>query len=60
LYNVTFHAGEISVTLNISITDDNTLENDEDFVATIDPTLNIFIVNNGGTATVTIIDNDGK
>ena len=60
---MTFHAGEISVTLNISINDDQTLESDENFIVTINTTLlpsNVSVVDNAGSATVTIVDDDGK
>lgn len=64
-YNITFHAGETTAALDISITDDNLLENDETFAVIIDPTLlpvdvTVFIADNYGYATVTIVDDDSK
>ena len=62
-YNVTFIAGEISVTLNISINDDRILESDETFDVTINTALlpiNVDVVNNVRDVTVTIVDDDGK
>ena len=60
-YNVTFHAGETDVTLNISIIDDDILENDENFIVTVTLIpINVVIASNTGYSTVTIMDNDGK
>ena len=62
-YNVIFHAGETDVTLNISIIDDDILENDENFNVTVNPILlpiDVIIASNTGYSTVTILDNDGK
>ena len=62
-YNVIFYAGETDITLNISIIDDDILENDESFNVTVNPTLlpiDVIIANNIGYSTVNIVDNDGK
>ena len=61
-YNVTFNAGETEVTLNISIIDDNILESNENFNATVNPVLlpiEVFVASNTGYATVIIVDDDG-
>ena len=61
-YTVTFLAGEESVSLGISINDDNIFEHNENFVLTINvsslPT-GVTIGNHNKTI-VTIVDNDGK
>ena len=61
-YTVTFPAGEESVSLGISINDDNIFEHNENFVLTINvsslPT-GVTIGNHNKTI-VTIVDNDGK
>ena len=59
-YNVTFHVGEISATLNISIKDDEIIENNEYFNVIINATLLPNNVVNVDNATVTIMDDDGK
>ena len=60
-YTVTFLAGVTSVPFNVSITDDNVLEDDENFLLTIDTSSlpNNVTVDNPSQATVTIVDNDG-
>ena len=59
-YAVTIPAGMTSVTFNVSITDDNILEVNENFVLTIDPSSLPTCVTHGnlGHATVTILDDD--
>ena len=61
-YAVTIPAGVTSVTFNISIYNDDTLEPNEDFMLTIDDSLLPTGVTGGthGEATVTIMDNDRK
>ena len=60
-YSVTFPAGVMSVPFNISIIDDNILEDNENFTLTINSSLPTGImVGNPGQATVPIVDNDGK
>ena len=60
-YTVTFLAGVTSVPFNVSITDDNVLEDDENFSLTIDTSSlpSNVTVDNPSQATVTIVDNDG-
>lgn len=61
-YNVTFQAQETSVTLNISITNDNIVESDENFNVAVNPALlpiDVVIANNTGHTIVTIVDDDG-
>ena len=61
-YTVTIPAGEESVSLGISINDDNIFEHNENFVLTI----NVSSLPSGVTignhieTMVTIVDNDGK
>ena len=55
-------AGVTRVPFNISIFDDNTVENNESFTLTIDqslPPINV-TANGPGQATVTIVDDDGQ
>jgi len=61
-YSITFSAGVTSVTFDISINDDSILEDNENFMLTIDQSSLPTNVNRGnpGSATVTIVDNDGK
>ncbi|XP_065915711.1 extracellular matrix protein 3-like [Dysidea avara] len=56
-YNVTFPAGVTSVSFSFPIINDNILEDDENFILTIDPSSAPDDVN-GGQATVTIVDDD--
>ena len=61
-YIVTFPAGVTTASFNISITDDNILENNEDIqveinVSSLHSTIS---VSNPGQATVTIVDNDSE
>ena len=60
--SVTFKKGTNIASLNISITDDKSLEDNETFNLTIDsPSLPSNVtVGNPDTATVTIINDDGK
>ena len=58
-YNVTFPAGVTSVSFSFPIINDNILEDDENFILTIDPSSAPDDVN-GGQATVTIVDDDRK
>ena len=60
-YTVTFPAGQTTATFNVSITDDNMLETDENFMLTINLSIsdNVFIGNPDQT-TVTIVDNECK
>ena len=61
-YMVMFTAGETSVSFNVSIINDNTLEANEDFTLTIDSSsiLNNFRVGDPGSAIVTIVNDDGE
>ena len=61
-YNITFQAGTISVPFNVSITDDNILEDDENFLLTVDLSLlpDNITASDPYQATVTIVDKDGK
>ena len=61
-YNVTIHAGVTTVAFAISITDDNKLEENENFGLVINPSSlpSSVIVGNPNQTTVTIVDNDGK
>ena len=60
-YNITFPAGTTSVPFNISITDDDILEDDENFLLTIDLSLlpSNITASDPYQATVTIVDKDG-
>ena len=62
---VSFKEGTNSASLNISILDDNLLEDDETFILTIDSSSvsslpSNVIVDDPRTATVTILNDDGK
>ena len=61
-YSVTFTVGITMASFNVSINDDNILENDEDFILTImRGTLPDGVTRDGdGQATVTIVDDDGE
>jgi len=61
-YPVRFPAGVTSVTFNIPINDDSILEDNENFMLTINqPSLPEGVtVDEPDEATVTIVDNDGK
>ena len=61
-YSITFPAGTTSVLFNISITDDNILESDENFLLTVDlfSLPSNITASNPYQATVTIVDKDGK
>ena len=60
-YSVTFPAGVTSVLFNISINDDNIVEDNETFMLTINSSLATGVmVGNPSQATMTIVDNDGK
>lgn len=54
-----FPAGITSVSFNVSVTDDNILEQNETFALTIDSTSNV-IVGGSGKAIITILDDDSK
>ena len=61
LYSVTISAGDVSVTFNISITDDNTLETTEEFnLEIISISSSRIFASFIQQATVFLIDNDGK
>ena len=56
---VTFAAGSTRATVDVSIVDDTEIENSEMFTAVLSSSQsNVLIVD--GTATVTILDNDGE
>ena len=61
-YNVTFSAGATTAAFNISINDDNILEDEETFHLSIDPSSLPMDVTIGNPvqATVTIVDVDCK
>ena len=61
-YDVTIAAGETSVSFNVPITDDNTLELDETFTLNVNPSLLPAQVTVGstGASTVTITNDDSK
>ena len=61
-YNVTFPTGITAVSLNVPITNDNILEEDEEFTVKINNASlpENFITNTSGIATVTIRNDDGK
>ena len=61
-YSVTFTAGDTTASVNVSINDDNILENVEDFMVTImTGPLPVGVTRgNPGSATVNILDNDRK
>ena len=49
------------VSFNVSIIDDNVLENDENFTLTINPSEDYDVINNSSkSTTVTIVDDDCK
>ena len=58
-YNVTFLAGMTSESLNISITDDDILENNENFYLAIDESLSSITAGSTDRAIVNILDDDG-
>ena len=61
-YNVTFPAGHISVSFNISITDNNIVEYDKIFNLAIAPKSLPYLISRGnpGVAIVSIVNDDGK
>ena len=61
-YNITFPAGTTSVPFNVSITDDNILEDNENFFLTVDLSSlpDNITASDPYQATVTIVDKDGK
>ena len=59
-YIVTFAVGSINASLDITINDDNLLENDETFRVTIHSVTNNHTVGIPGDARVTIIDSPSE
>jgi len=61
-YDLTIPSGDISVSFNISITDDNILETMEEFFLIVDPSSlpDGVTVGSEGNTTVVIVDNDRK
>ena len=61
-YAVTFPAGVTSASFDVPINDDSTLESDEQFTITIDPSSlpRRVSVTNPGQAVITITDDDGE
>ena len=59
-YIVTFTAGTTNSSFTISISDDNTFENNESFVLTITSLSNIITAGDPLQATVTIVDDEGN
>ena len=61
-YEVTFTAGTTEASFNVSLTDDNIFESNENFMITIDPSSlpNNVTVGEPRRVTVIVVDNDGK
>ena len=59
-YNVTFTAGTTNSSFAISISDDNTFEDNESFTLTITSPTNIITAGDPLQATVTIVDDEGN
>ena len=61
-YTVTFTAGTIQASVNVTLIDDNVFESSENFVLTIHPSSlpSNVTVGDPGQVTVTVVDNDGK
>ena len=61
-YMLTIPSGDISVSFNLSITDDDILETKEEFLLSIDPSSlpDGVTVGSEGNTTVIIVDNNGK
>ena len=59
-YNVTFPAGEIRMFFDVTINDDNIMEENENFLLYISMLPNGIMFGNPSTTTITIIRNDGK
>ena len=61
-YNITFSAGTTSVPFSVSITDDDILEDNENFLLTVDLSLlpSNITASDPYQATVTIVDKDSK
>ena len=61
-YEVIFTAGTTEASFNVSFTDDDIFESNENFMITIDPSSlpSNVSVGDPGQVTVTIVDNDGK
>lgn len=59
-FNVTFHAGETVAMFNVSINDDNTVENNETFAILIDQSSlpNGVSIGNPSRTVVIIVDDD--
>ena len=49
-----------NATFDVTINDDHILEDDEDFTLTIDPSDDVVVVDDMGSTTVTINNDDGK
>ena len=62
MYTINLNAGSINEMFNVSIIDDNILEDDEAFSLIINATSlpNKVTVGDPSVVTVTIMDNDGK
>ena len=61
-YEVTFTAGTTEASFNVSLTDDNIFESNENFIITIDPSSlpNNVTVGEPRRVTVIVVDNDGR
>ena len=61
-YQVTFTAGTTEASFNVSLTDDNIFERNENFIIIIDPSSppSNVTVGDPSRVTVIIVDNDGK
>ena len=61
-YTVMFTAGQTRASFDLSINKDNTLEADEDFTITVDPSSlpDNFVVGDRSSATVTIEDDESE
>ena len=59
-YTVTIPAGDIRMSFNVPINDDDVSENNEQFDLTIDTVPSFVTLTNPRQTTVTIVDNDRK
>ena len=59
-YNTTFTAGTTNNSFTVTLRDDNTFEDNENFVVTITSLPNIITAGSPRQATVTIVDDDGN
>ena len=57
---MTFAPGETVQYVNVSVANDDILEGDEMFTATLTSTVSTVMIGSNNTATATIVDNDSK